>query len=160
MITTVCQYLDKLNIQYTLLRHPPVVTTEDSKAIVHVAGCMSCKSLYVKDKKSDHFYMVVLSADTRADMRRLASFVGAAKFEFATEERLFADLKVHRGSVSPFAFLLERQDIDLPLLIGSDVWNADAVKFHPADNTATVILSLADFKKYLLSLNKTTIVVD
>ena len=161
LITKVTDYLDKLGVKYTLLRHPPVVTTEESRHIVHVDNCASCKSLYVKDKKSDNFYMVVLPFDKRAEMRGLAAYVGCAKFEFATEEKLFADLGVHRGSVSPYAFLNEdTTKYSAPLLIDRSVWEAQNVKFHPCDNTATVVVSVADFRKYLQSIGKETIVVD
>ena len=160
MINKVTSYLDSIGVSYELLRHPAVVTTEDSAKIVHVDGCMSCKSLYVKDKKSDNFYMVVLPADKRAEMRGLASYVGCAKFEFATEDKLFNDLQVHRGSVSPFAFLNESSIKPAPLLIDADVWNAEKVKFHPCDNTATVVLSGSDLKKFLESIEKQVMVVD
>ena len=161
LISKVTDYLDQLNITYKLLRHPAVVTTDESAQIVHVDNCIGCKSLYVKDKKSDNFYMVVLPFYKRAQMRGLAAYVGCAKFEFATEEKLFADLGVHRGSVSPFAFLNEdTEKYSAPLLIDVDVWNAPQVKFHPCDNTATVVVSLDDFKRYLASINKSTIVVE
>ena len=160
MINKVTSYLDSLGIEYELLRHPAVVTTEDSARIVHVEGCTSCKSLYVKDKKSDNYYMVVLPADKRADMRGLASYVGCAKFEFATEDKLLQDLQVHRGSVSPFAFLNESESYSAPLLIDAEVWNTNKVKFHPCDNTATVVLSGNDLKRFLQSINKRVIVVN
>ena len=160
MINKVTSYLDQIGIHYELLRHEAVVTTEDSARVVHVEGCMSCKSLYVKDKKSDNFYMVVLPADKRADMRKLASYVNCAKFEFATEERLWQDLHVHRGSVSPFAFLNESSTKSAPLLIDAQVWNCEKVKFHPCDNTATVVLAGSDLKKFLESKKKHVIVVN
>ena len=159
MIKKVTDYLDKIGVKYELLRHAPVVTTEESKQIVHVDNCMSCKSLYVKDKKSDNCYMLVLPFDKRADMRKLASYVGCAKFEFTTEERLFDDLGVHRGSVSPYAYLNEKTNC-AKLLIDVDVWNSDKVKFHPCDNTATVIVKTEDFKRFIKSINKETIVVN
>ena len=159
MIQKVLNYLDSIGVSYELLRHEAVVTTEESRAIVHVDDCMSCKSLYVKDKKSDNYYMVVLPFDKRADMRGLASYVGCAKFEFATEEKLFEDLQVHRGSVSPYAFLNEKPTYSAKLLIDEEVWNANKVKFHPCDNTATVIVSLDGFKKFIASIGKEVIVV-
>ena len=161
MITKVTNYLNSIGVTYELLRHQAVVTTEESRQVIHVDNCMSCKSLYVKDKKSDNYYLVVLPFDKRAGMRYLASFVGCAKFEFATEEKLLADLGVHRGSVSPFAYLNEdTTKYSAPLLIDESVWNANRVKFHPCDNTATVVLTLDDFKKYLTSIGKKVIVVD
>lgn len=161
MINKVTKYLDSLSIKYELIRHEAVVTTEESRQIIHIDNCMSCKSLYVKDKKSYNYYLVVLPFDKRANMRGLASYVNCAKFEFATEEKLFADLRVHRGSVSPFAYLNEDvSKYSAPLLIDEEVWNADRVKFHPCDNTATVVLALDDFKRFIKSINKQVIVVN
>lgn len=161
MIKKVTDYLDSIDVSYELLRHKAVVTTEESRLVIHVENCMSCKSLYVKDKKSDNYYLVVLPFDKRADMRKLAGYVGAAKFEFATEEKLLEDLGVHRGSVSPFAYLNEDTGkYSAPLLIDVDVWNAYRVKFHPCDNTATVVLTLDDFRKFLQSINKHIVVVN
>ena len=161
MISKLTSYLDILNIQYSLIRHQAVVTTEESRQVIHVDDCMSCKSLYVKDKKSDNFYLVVLPFDKRANMRYLASYVNCSKFEFATEEKLFADLGVHRGSVSPFAYLNEDvSKYSAPLLIDNEVWTANKVKFHPCDNTATVVLNLADFKKFIARINTQVIVVN
>ena len=160
MIQKVTNYLESLGVEYELLRHPAVVTTEESRLVVHVDDCASCKSLYVKEKKSENYYMVVLPAEKRADMRGLASYVGCAKFEFATEEILFEHLGVHRGSVSPYAYLNEKPTYSAKLLIDVDVWNSKRVKFHPCDNTATVVVKTQDFKKFLESLNKETVIVN
>ena len=159
MIEKVTNYLDSIGVSYELLRHEAVVTTEESRAVVHVDNCASCKSLYVKDKKSDNYYMVVLPFDKRANMRGLAAYVGCAKFEFATEEKLYEDLQVHRGSVSPYAFLNEKTTYSAKLLIDVDVWNAEKIKFHPCDNTATVVVSGADFKKFVQSIGKEVVLV-
>ena len=159
MISKVCDYLAQIGVEFQLLRHRAVVTTEESRQVIKVDGCMSCKSLYVKDKKSDDCFLVVLPFDKRADMRGLASYVGVAKFEFATEERLFRGLQVHRGSVSPFAFLNERSG-NAPLLIDAEVWNAPKVKFHPCDNTATVVLSGDGLRTFLQSIGKRVVVVN
>ena len=157
MIKKVTDYLEKLNIPYRLLRHEAVITTEQSRQVIHVDNCTSCKSLFVKDKKSDNYYLVVLSFDKRADMRGLASLVGCAKFEFATEEVLWDKLQVHRGSVSPFAFLNE-QGNNITLIVDYDVWNGNNVKFHPCDNTATVVMGVEDFHKYINALGKRVVV--
>ena len=159
MISKVCDYLAQIGVEFQLLRHRAVVTTEESRQVIKVDGCMSCKSLYVKDKKSDDCFLVVLPFDKRADMRGLASYVGVAKFEFATEERLFRNLQVHRGSVSPFAFLNESSG-NAPLLIDAEVWNAPKVKFHPCDNTATVVLSGDGLRTFLQSIGKRVVVVN
>lgn len=159
-ITKVTSFLNQLGIQYKLLRHPAVITTDEAAKVIHVDGCMACKNLYVKDKKSDNFYMLVLPYDKRAEMRGLAAYVGCAKFEFATEEKLFADLQVHRGSVSPFAYLNENPNKPATMIIDRAVWEAPLVKFHPCDNTATVVLAGEDFHKYIEAIGKKYVVAE
>ncbi len=150
----VLAYLDSINIEYQLITHPRVVTAEQSSAIIHVDNCIGCKSLYVKDKKSSHYYMLVLPHEVRADMRGLASIVGCAKFEFATEQQLLADMGVTRGSVSPYAYLYDsRLPATVPLIIDSSIFNSPLVKFHPCDNSCTVVTSISDFVRYLDSLS-------
>lgn len=146
-------YLDSIGINYTLITHPAVVTAEQSSAVVHVDNCIGCKSLYVKDKKSDNCYMLVLPHQVRADMRGLASVVGVVKFEFATEQRLLDDMGVTRGSVSPYAYLYDTSlSHNVPLIIDKTVLDSPLVKFHPCDNSYTVVTTAHDFTKYLDSL--------
>ncbi len=153
MKDTVLAYLDEHNIPYQLIHHPVVVTAEQSSAIIHVDNCIGCKSLYVKDKKSDNCYMIVLPFSMRADMRGLASVVGCAKFEFATAERLLANMGVTRGSVSPYAYLYDSSIASrVPLIIDSSVLASPLVKFHPCDNSCTVVTKSQDFSKYLDSI--------
>ncbi len=150
----VLAYLDSIGINYQLINHPRVVTAEQSSAVIHVDNCIGCKSLYVKDKKSNHFYMLVLPHEVRADMRGLASVVGCAKFEFATEDKLLADMGVTRGSVSPYAYLHDKALAStVPLIIDSTVFNSPLVKFHPCDNSCTVVTSSVDFAIYLDSIS-------
>lgn len=157
MIDKVTNYLDSIAVKYQLIFHPRVVTTEQSRAVVNVDNCIACKSLYVKDKKSPRCYLMVLAFDKRAEMRQYAELVGTTKFEFATEQQLQQDLGVTRGSVSPFAFLNGGSDV--MLILDKDILDSPLVKFHPCDNSATVVLSTQDFVKYLNSIDKKYILV-
>lgn len=156
----VLAYLDSIGTNYQLINHPRVVTAEQSSAVIHVDNCIGCKSLYVKDKKSHHFYMLVLPHEVRADMRGLASVVGCAKFEFATEDKLLCDMGVTRGSVSPYAYLFDDMlPTKVPLIIDSRVFDSPLVKFHPCDNSCTVVTSADEFSKYLDSIGAKVYIV-
>ncbi len=160
MKNTVLTYLDSIGIDYNVIEHVAVVTAEQSSAIVHVDNCIGCKSLYVKDKKSDHYYMLVLPHHVRADMRGYASVVGCNKFEFATEDKLLEDMGVTRGSVSPYAYLYDKSKADsVPLLLHASVLDSPLVKFHPCDNSCTVVTTADDFVRYLKSTGINIIVI-
>ncbi|MEG1527947.1 MAG: YbaK/EbsC family protein [Clostridia bacterium] len=159
MINAVLSFLDANNIKYELFRHPAVVSVEDSKNIVHIPDCCSYKSLLVKDKKSPRYFMIVLPFDKRADMRFLASYVCADKFEFASQDKLIEFLGVKRGSVSPFCFL-NQSSVSVGLMLDRQILSANRVRFHPTDNTATVALTSSDFLTCVSLMNKEIIWVN
>lgn len=158
LMDNVLKFLDDNKVDFTLLRHPAVVSVEDSKHTLHL-GVMGWKSLFVKDKKSDRYFLAVLPADKRADMRALARYVNAEKFEFALPDKLLYYMGVSRGSVSPFCFL-SPHSTSVTLLLDKQVYSCEKVRFHPCDNTATVIMKREDFFKCMALLNKKIIFVD
>ncbi|MDD3831138.1 MAG: YbaK/EbsC family protein [Clostridia bacterium] len=155
----VLDFLHNHAIPYTIYTHQPVVSVEDSKRIIHIEGCSGYKSLFVKDKKSDNYYMVVLPADKRADMRALAHYVGCEKFEFGTADKMLTMLGVVRGNVSPFCFICP-QSQSVKLLLDYSIRTTSYVRFHPCDNTATLVLEREQFIKCMSLLNKTIIYVE
>jgi Ala-tRNA(Pro) deacylase len=75
------------------------------------------------------------------------------------------------GSVSPLGLIHDPETKDhtkehfpnghrVKLFLDQDLKTAERISFHPCDNTATVVLTLDDFKKYLTSIGKKVIVVD
>ena len=54
---------------------------------------------------------------------------------------------MERGSVSPFA-LLNDKERKVRLMMDEEVLSSEKIRFHPNDNTATVVLSSEDFLKY------------
>lgn len=156
---TVFDFLDKNKIEYKTYFHPATVSVEDSKKIIHIPNALGCKSLFVKDKKSDRYFMAVIPADKRADMRGLARYVGADKFEFAAAEKLVEYLGVIRGNVSPFCFL-NAGSSEVGLLVDKELSKTPVLRFHPCDNTATVVLSSDDFFRCMNLLGKNAVIVE
>lgn len=156
---TVFEFLDKNGIKYEKHFHEATVSVEDSNKIIHIPDALGCKSLFVKDKKSDRYFMAVLPNDKRADMRGLAHYVGAEKFEFATAEKLFEYLDVVRGNVSPFCFL-NKASAPVGLLIDKKLTTVNRVRFHPCENTATVVLDRDDFFRVVELMGKTPVIVE
>ena len=153
----VFEFLQANCIKYQVYYHEACVSVEDSKKIIHIEGALGCKSLFVKDKKSDRFFMAVLPADKRADMRGLARYVDSEKFEFATAEKMLEYLDVVRGNVTPFSFLYPNS-VKVGLMIDEQLTTVPKVRFHPCDNTASVVLESKDFFKCMDILGKRYII--
>lgn len=149
----VLAYLDSIGVSYEILRHKEVFSCEESREVIKVENCTACKNLFVKDTGSGYFYLIVLKSEKHADLKMLSQYVGAKRFVFATDEELMSILGVTHGSVSPFA-LLNDKGSKTRLMMDDDVLNSKRVRFHPNDNTATVVLAMDGFMTYAKSLKK------
>lgn len=142
--------LARLGISYTAYEHPPVFTAEE--AAVHWAGLDGApvKNLFLRNKKGNRHYLVILGIEKQADLRQLAKAIGDDRLSFASPERLATHLGLAPGSVSPFG-LINDADRAVTVIIDADLRRAERVIFHPNVNTASVTLSFSDFERFLAS---------
>lgn len=155
----VLKYLRDKQIAYTLYHHPAVYTCEEAeKYCGHIPG-LAGKSLFLTDEKARRFYLVLMPAAKRLDLKKLARVVGAKRLSFARPTMLKEKLGLEPGAVSPFGLLNDRQN-EVKLYINREVHNAEIVGFHPNINTATVTLSGEMFRKFLSTFRQQRLVVN
>ena len=106
------------------------------------------KNLFLRNKKGNREYLVILGVDKRADLRQLVKIIGDDRFSFGSAERLMQTLGVTPGSVSPFG-LLHDGSRQVLVIIDKDLRGAERLIFHPNDNTASVTISFADLERFL-----------
>jgi Ala-tRNA(Pro) deacylase len=140
--------LDALSIRYTRYEHPPIATAEAGEK--HWAGIEAahCKNLFMRNQKGTRHYLVILDYRKRANLRAVSDQIGDGKLSFGSPERLMAHLGVTPGSVSPFG-LIHDANHAVRVAIDRDLRRARDISFHPNINTATVVLSVADFLRFL-----------
>jgi Ala-tRNA(Pro) deacylase len=140
--------LDALAIHYQSYEHAPVFTGEE--AAIHwkdIPGA-AVKNLFLRNKKGNRHYLVILGIDKEADLRSLAKLIGDDRLSFGSPERLMAHLGVTPGSVSPFG-LINDATRAVQVMVDQDLQHAERLIFHPNDNTASLTISGADFKRFL-----------
>ena len=140
--------LARLEIPFESYEHPPVFNSEDVEKYWRIIPATPVKNLFLRNKKGNREYLVILGVDKRADLRQLVKIIGDDRFSFGSPERLMQTLGVTPGSVSPFGLLHEGSKHVL-VIIDKDLRNAERLIFHPNDNTASVTVSFADFEKFL-----------
>ncbi len=144
----VYEVLKKLDISFTRHEHPPVYTVEEAeKHWTSITGA-HCKNLFLRNKKGNRHYLVILEASKIADIKSLTKRLGEDRLSFASEERLMIYLGLETGAVSVFGLINDREN-HVQVIIDEDLKEAKAVNFHPNVNTATVGISFSDFEKYL-----------
>jgi Ala-tRNA(Pro) deacylase len=139
--------LRELGIAFERHEHPPVATVEEAER--HWAGidATHCKNLFLRNQKGNRHYLFILQHYKKADLRAVADQIGDGKLSFASPDRLMTHLGLTPGSVSPFGLIHDRGEVRV--VVDRDLKSAARVSFHPNINTATLVISLSDFEKFL-----------
>ncbi|MEI6887393.1 MAG: YbaK/EbsC family protein [bacterium] len=140
-------FLKTNSIEYILHEHKAVFTTNEANEINDIPG-LQCKNLFLKTKKGDRFYLVILPANEKLDLKNFGNQIIQSKLTFGSKEELKNSLGVEAGSVSPFGLLNDKLHI-VNVYVSKLVMDADIVGFHPNRNTATLELTRKMFSKYL-----------
>jgi Ala-tRNA(Pro) deacylase len=144
----VLRALDALGIAYQSYEHPPVFTTEDVEKYWRHIPATPVKNLFLRNKKGNRHYLVIVGVDKRVDLQQLVRVIGDDRLSFGSAERLMEKLALTPGSVSPFG-LIHEGSRDVEVIIDAPLRAAERLMFHPTINTATVTVSFADLERFL-----------
>ena len=144
------QYLDEHQIEYERYDHPPVYTVDDVKRLVPPLPAAKTKNLFLRDHKGRRHFLVIVPADKRVDIKALNALIGASRLSFGSADRLKKFLGVDPGSVTIFA-LVNDPEHSVELIIDEILWTQQAFQFHPLINTATLVISNDNLKRFLAS---------
>lgn len=158
-MTLVEDFLKSKEIKYVLHEHPAVYTCEEAEKYCGNVPGLACKNLLLRDKKGRRYFLVVLPAAKRSDLKKFAEIVGEGKVSFASPEALMEKLGLEPGAVSPFGLLNDKRN-EVEVYVDSKVYNADVLSFHPNRNTASLELSGEMFRKFLQSIENLNKVID
>lgn len=145
---TVYQVLENLGITYLKYEHAPVFTIEQANELSIDTNAQQCKNLFIRNRKGNEHYLVILEESKRVDLKKIASQIRNTPLSFASEERLLGFLNLTPGSVTPFG-LIYNEEKNVIVLIDKDLTSAESLCFHPNVNTATIEMSYSDFERFL-----------
>src|SRR3954470_19851617 len=140
--------LDALGIRYERYEHPPVFTGEEAEEHWAPIPATRVKNLFLRNKKGDRHYLVILEITKQADLRQLVKIIGDDRLSFGSAERLLAQLGVTPGSVSPFGLIHEGSKA-VQVIVDEELRGADRLIFHPNINTASVTIAGSDLERFL-----------
>ena len=140
--------LRQLGVEYQLFEHPPVFTSEEAALHWSAIPGAAVKNLFLRNKKGDRHYLVILGVDKQADLRHLVKVIGDDRLSFGSPERLMRYLGVTPGSVSPLGLIHDTAHA-VQVIVDADLRGAERLIFHPNDNTASLTISLGDFERFL-----------
>ena len=149
----VIEVFEKLNIDYTLVRHPAIFSEADEYKVKDIDFCgIKCKNLFLRDKGKHNYYLVSLPVEKRADLKKISEELGSSRLSFGNEVELWDKLHIKPGSVS-ILNVIGAPDTDVTFVLDKELVGAGNVSFHPNDNRATIFISVSDMFKILDDLD-------
>lgn len=140
--------LSALGISYETYEHPAVFTAEDAARHWTRIPATPVKNLFLRNKKGDRHYLVILGIEKEADLRQLVKIIGDDRLSFASSERLMARMGLTPGSVSPFGLINDATQT-VRVILDQDLKRAERLIFHPNINTASVAIAFDDLLQFL-----------
>lgn len=144
----VYEVLERLGISYVRHEHPPVFTVDEAERHWGSITGAHCKNLFLRNKKGNRHYLIILEHSKNADLKALTKQLGEDRLSFVSAERLMRYLGLEAGAVSPFG-LINDSNKEVQVVVDRDLKTVQRVNFHPNVNTATVGIDFADFEKFL-----------
>lgn len=142
------KFLAENSIGYDRHDHPPVYTVEEASRLVPSLPAAKTKNLFLRDKKGQRHFLVVVPADKRVDLRALPQAVGSNRLSFGSADRLKKYLGVEPGAVTLFAIFNDPNHA-VELIVDASLWLSEAFQFHPLVNTSTLIISRENLKRFI-----------
>jgi Ala-tRNA(Pro) deacylase len=141
--------LDRLCIAHTTVRHPPLFTVEQSRALRGTIAGGHTKNLFLKDKKGA-LYLVTTLEDAAIELKSLHRRLGAGgRFSFGSTELMREALGVEPGAVTPFGAINDRAG-RVTIVLDAALMAHDTINAHPLVNTMTTSIARDDLVKFLL----------
>jgi Ala-tRNA(Pro) deacylase len=145
--TELFDLLERLGVEFTTLRHPPVFTVEEAKRLRGEIVGAHTKNLLLRNKKAE-LWLVTCLEDREIDFKELAGKLGTKHLTFASPGRLADALGVIPGAVTPLALINDRYG-RVRLVMDEALQTAVRLNFHPLDNNMTTSLTPEGFGTFL-----------
>jgi Ala-tRNA(Pro) deacylase len=140
--------LDTLGIAHSTIKHPPLFTVEQSRALRGQIPGGHTKNLFLRDKKHA-LYLVVAEEDAEIELKGLHRLLGASgRFSFGSPDLLREVWGVEPGSVSPFGAINDTE-ARVTVVLDTAMMEHNVLNFHPLINVMTTAIQRSDLLKFL-----------
>ena len=145
----VLDFLKEEKVNYEITEHGAVYTMEQLAQVELPYPEYDAKNIFVRDDKKQNYYLITVINNKRVDLKQFKKDHGTRHLSFASEEDLFATLKLKPGSVSPLG-LLNDKELKVKFFLDKDFLNGkQIIGVHPNDNTATLWIDTNDLIKLI-----------
>jgi Ala-tRNA(Pro) deacylase len=142
--------LDALGIGHSTVKHPPVFTVEQARALRGKLPGGHTKNLFLRDKKQA-LYLVVAEEEADIDLKGLHRLLGASgRFSVTSADLLREVWGVEPGAVTPFGAINDREG-RVTVVLDAPMMQQRTLNYHPLVNTMTTSIGRDDLVRFLES---------
>lgn len=141
--------LQSCSADYEMIQHAPVLSFEDvKKEIGYFPKCM-IKTILINARKIDRFIAVLIQAEKRLDMDKLAELLGVNRYHinFASEKEILK-IGFPLGGIAPFGF---EPSVNILKFVDTAIVTQRCKSFYTGtgDNRKTLKIKRQDFLKII-----------
>lgn len=142
----VYDYLNAKGIPFEITEHQAVYTMAEMASADIPYPEADAKNLFVRDDKKQHYYLITLKGDKRADLKEFRKRQGLRPLTFASADDLMHFMELTPGSVTPLGVLNDRENAVQVFLDQDFLASSGLIGVHPNENTATIWLKAETLK--------------
>ncbi len=137
----ILDFLKENGIPFSLYEHEVCNTIEEKEELDKRLGITArhCKNLFLTDRKKEHFHLLVMPFEKTFRTAEVSRELHSSRLSFATDEMLWDKLRCRSGSLSTLCLIFDKSE-EVGLAVDADLLSCKSLCFHPADNTATVVI--------------------
>lgn len=151
--------LKELDISFELVKHEPVLTTEQADSFIEGIDGVRTKTMFLTNKKKTAYYLLIMDDKKMLDMDLFKDLVGANRIRMASSDSLFEKMKLPPGTVSPFG-LLNNESKDIEVFFDKEIMDEKRMSFHPNTNEKTLFLDTKDILRFLEDIGYTPHIIE
>ncbi len=139
----IVKMLEEQGVKYEILEHEPVYTSEQAAKVRGVSLRTGVKALVCKNSESK-FILVLVRADKRADLDRVAKLEGTKKVSLASPGEVLKHTGCEIGSVPPFG-----HPRALKTYLDREILKEEEVNFNIGEHTKSIKMKAGDLLKVM-----------
>lgn len=145
-LENVLRILNEKRIGFKRTEHEAVRTSEEAAKIRGVELKTGVKAMLLKTAEGK-FIMVLIEADKRVDLKKIAGMEKTKKLSIAKPEEVLEETGCEPGGVPPFGYTKNREPNKIKTYLDRNVLGNTEVNFNAGDRRISVSMNGADLDK-------------
>lgn len=152
------EILEKLHLNPRVVTHEPILNYETANKVDEELGLtgIETKTLFLKSKKGDNYYLFITSASERMDSKLLKNLLGE-KITMVTGDEMQELTGMVPGCMTPFGL---KDELINKIVVDQKIYDEDKLILAFGSETMSVEMSPKDLKTILENTYKDIIYLD